>query len=92
MPMRLEPRDEALQGCLVADAQPHMTDSRGRVRRQLERVPFVIAPARGDTPNRPSAPALMKADHRREERQALFGLRREQLDVAEMRDVSETGK
>ena len=34
----------------------------------------------------------MKSDDRREEREALLGLRREQLDVAEMRDVAEAGK
>jgi hypothetical protein len=34
----------------------------------------------------------MEADDRGEEHQTLIGLRREELDVAEMSDVSEAGK
>ena len=43
--MRLEPRHEALQRRVVADAQSQVTNSRGGVRGQLERVPFIVAPA-----------------------------------------------
>ena len=89
--MRVEPRDEAAQGGLVADAQAEVADPRGRMRRQLERVPFVVAPA-AEIDRIARAPGLMETDDRGEERQALLGLRREQLDVAEVGDIAEAGK
>ena len=62
-----------------------------RVRRQLERVPFVVAPA-AEVDRIARASRLMESDNRREERQARVRLRREELDVAEMGDVAKARK
>ena len=40
----LEPRDELLEGRVVAHAKSQVPESRRRVGRQLERVPLVVAP------------------------------------------------
>ena len=68
-----------------------MADPRRGMRRQLERVPFVVAPA-AEIDRVARAAGLVKTNDRREEGQALVGLRREQLDVADVRDISEARK
>ena len=59
--------------------------------RQLQRVPLVVPP--GAQVDRVSiATRLMKAHHRREEREAGVERRREQFDVAEVGHVAKARK
>ena len=84
----LQFRDESAQGALVTDAKADVAEPRCLVRRQLERVPFVIAPA-AEIDRVAGAAGLMKTKDRREEPQAFVGPRRVQLDVADVRDIPE---
>src|SRR5262249_7980434 len=88
---RLDARDESLECVLVAYAQAYMPDARRVVRRELQRVPLVVAP-RTEVHRIARAPGLVQPDDRGEERETGLGLRREQLDVAKMSNGSETRK
>ncbi|MGX1292226.1 hypothetical protein AB7M75_002134 [Bradyrhizobium ottawaense] len=84
----LQRGDAALQRLLAARAQRHVLHARGLRRRQLERIALVIVPAA-----QVNRLALLAADGHahdvNEEFQALIGLGRQQLHMAEMSQIED---
>src|SRR6267142_5384144 len=86
-----EMRDDLLQSRRVARAEAEVTEPGRRMSCELERVTLVITP-RAQIHRFAAARGLVQADHRGEEIETGLRPGREQLDVADVSHVTETGK